>query len=92
MATAVISALSGRAVKGGLAMTGEITIRGRVLAVGGIKEKVLAAYRQGIHTVIMPKKNEKDIDELPTNVKRAMRFVLVETMDEVLKEALTEHE
>jgi ATP-dependent Lon protease len=92
MATAVISALSGRAVKGGLAMTGEITIRGRVLAVGGIKEKVLAAYRQGIHTVIMPKKNEKDIDELPTNVKRAMRFVFVETMDEVLKEALTEHE
>lgn len=90
MATAVVSALSGRAVKGGLAMTGEITIRGRVLAVGGIKEKVLAAYRQGIHTIIMPKKNEKDMEELPANVKRAIRFVLVETMDEVLKEALTE--
>lgn len=92
MATAVVSALSGHAVKGGLAMTGEITIRGRVLAVGGIKEKVLAAYRQGIRTIIMPKKNEKDLEELPTNVKREMRFVLVETMDEVLKEALVSNE
>ncbi|MBO5245124.1 MAG: AAA family ATPase, partial [Selenomonadales bacterium] len=92
MATAVVSALSGRAVKGGLAMTGEITIRGRVLAVGGIKEKVLAAYRQGIRTIIMPKKNEKDLEELPTNVKREMQFMLVETMDEVLKEALVSNE
>lgn len=90
MATAVISALTGRKVKAGIAMTGEITIRGRVLAVGGIKEKVLGAYRQGIRTIILPKKNEKDIEELPTNVKRMMRFVTVETMDEVLKEALVE--
>lgn len=90
MATAVISALTGHKVKAGIAMTGEITIRGRVLAVGGIKEKVLGAYRQGIRTIILPKKNEKDIDELPTNVKRMMRFVTVETMDEVLKEALVE--
>lgn len=90
MATAVISALTEREVLAGIAMTGEITIRGRVLAVGGIKEKVLGAYRQGIHTIIMPKKNEKDIEELPSNVRRAMRFVTVETMDEVLKEALVE--
>lgn len=90
MATAVISVLTNRAVKAGVAMTGEITIRGRVLAVGGIKEKVLGAYRQGIRTIILPKKNEQDIEELPTNVKRAMRFVAVETMDEVLKEALVE--
>lgn len=90
MATAVISALTEREVQAGIAMTGEITIRGRVLAVGGIKEKVLGAYRQGIHTIIMPKKNEKDIEELPSNVRRAMRFVTVETMDEVLKEALVE--
>lgn len=90
MATAVVSALTGRAVRSDVAMTGEITLRGRVLPVGGIKEKVLAANRVGIKTIIMPKENKRDIDEIPTNVKRNLEFVLVEHMDEVLKTALVD--
>ncbi len=69
-------------------MTGEITLRGRVLPVGGIKEKVLAAHRAGIKKIIMPKENKRDMDEIPVNVKRNLEFVLVEHMDEVLKTAL----
>lgn len=88
MSTAVVSALTNRAVRSDVAMTGEITLRGRVLPVGGIKEKVLAAHRVGIKTIIMPKENKRDIDEIPVNVKKHLEFVLVEHMDEVLKAAL----
>ena len=89
MATAVVSALSGVAVRSDVAMTGEITLRGRVLPIGGLKEKVLAAHRAGISTIIIPKENQKDMEEIPAPVARKLRFVLVEAMDEVLKEALT---
>ncbi len=88
MATAVISALSNIPVKNTVAMTGEITLRGRVLPVGGIKEKVLAAYRAGIKKVLLPEENKRDLDEIPDNVKKKMEFVLVEKMDEVLEHAL----
>ncbi len=90
MATAVISALTGRPVRRDVAMTGEITLRGRVLPIGGLKEKVLAAHRAGISTVIIPKENEKDLEEIPTAVKRKLEFVAVEHMDEVLRVALAE--
>lgn len=87
MATAVISALTGKQVRSDLAMTGEITLRGRVLPVGGIKEKVLAAHRVGIRKVILPQENRRDIDEIPTNVKRNLEFIFVEHMDDVVKNA-----
>lgn len=88
MALAVISALTKRPVPGNIAMTGEITLRGRVLAVGGVKEKLLAAHRAGITKVLIPKECEADLDEIPENVKEKMEFVLVEHMDEVLEQAL----
>ncbi len=88
MALAVISALTKRAVPGNIAMTGEITLRGRVLAVGGVKEKLLAAHRAGITKVLLPKECEADLEEIPDNVKEKMEFVLVEHMEEVLEEAL----
>lgn len=88
MATAMISALTGRKVKKNLAMTGEITLSGRVLPVGGIKEKFLAAHRYGVKTIIMPAKNEQDLEELPANVRAKMHFISVKHMDEVLKIAL----
>lgn len=88
MATAVASALIGKPIRNDLAMTGEITLRGRVLPVGGIKEKVLAAHRAGIKKIIMPKENKRDMEEIPVNVKRNLEFILVEHMDEVLKTAL----
>lgn len=88
MATAMISALTGRKVKKNLAMTGEITLSGRVLPVGGIKEKFLAAHRYGVKTIIMPTKNEQDLEELPANVRAKMHFIPVKHMDEVLKIAL----
>jgi ATP-dependent Lon protease len=90
MATALISALTRIPVRRSVAMTGELTLRGKVLAVGGIKEKVLAARRAGISTVLLPRKNDKDIQELAKTIRRGMRFVLVEHMDEVLTAALTE--
>ena len=71
-----------------VAMTGEITLRGRVLPIGGLKEKILAAHRSGIKTIIIPKENEKDLEELPENVARKVTIVLVESMDEVWREAL----
>jgi len=88
MATAVVSALTGRPVRSDVAMTGEITLRGRALPVGGGKEKVLAAHRVGIKTIIMPKENKRDIDEIPANVRKNLEFVFVEHMDEVLEKAL----
>lgn len=88
MATAVISALSGLPVRHDLAMTGEITLRGRILPVGGIKEKVLAAHRAGIKTMLLPRDNEKDLEDIPNNVRRKIEIVLVEHMDEVLRLAL----
>lgn len=88
MATALVSALSKKAVSKYVGMTGEITLRGRVLPIGGLKEKSLAAHRAGLKKVIMPKDNEKDIDEIPESVRDELEFVPVEHMDEVLKHAL----
>ncbi|WXA98423.1 endopeptidase La [Pendulispora brunnea] len=88
MATSLASALIKVPVKRDLAMTGEITLRGRVLPIGGLKEKLLAAHRSGITTVIVPRENRKDLREVPRRVLRATRIVLVEHMDEVLREAL----
>ena len=87
MATALISALTGRAIRRDVAMTGEITLRGRVLPVGGIKEKVLGAHRAGIRTIILPAKNERDIAEVPSQVKRKLSFIYVEQVDEVFVNA-----
>lgn len=84
MATAMISALTHKKVRGDVAMTGEITLRGRVLPIGGLKEKVLAAYREGIHTIILPKENARDIEDIPETVRKTLEFVPVENMDEVL--------
>ena len=70
MASAMISALTGRKVRADIAMTGEVTIRGRVLPIGGLKEKALASYRQGIKTVIIPKGNEKDVHEIPKEIRK----------------------
>lgn len=88
MATALVSALTQKAVRRDVAMTGEITLRGRVLPIGGLKEKVLAAHRSGIRTVIIPAENTRDIEEIPDNIKQDMTFVPVEHMDEVLAVAL----
>ena len=88
IAVALASAMSGKLVRKDVAMTGEITLRGRVLPIGGVKEKVLAAHRAGIHTVIMPMENQKDLADIPANVKRKMKFIPVAHMDEVLQETL----
>lgn len=88
MATAMISALTGQKVKSDIAMTGEITLRGRVLSIGGLKEKVLAAYREGMKYILLPKENEPDIEDIPQEVREKLTFVPVETMDEVLAKAL----
>jgi ATP-dependent Lon protease len=88
MATALVSALTGRCIDQNLAMTGEITLRGRVLAIGGLKEKLLAAKRAGITRVLIPKENEKHLEEVPAAVRRALNIVPVAHMDEVLDEAI----
>ena len=88
MATSIASAFTGRAVHKNVAMTGEVTLRGRVLPIGGLKEKTLAAKRMGITKVIIPKRNENDLEDIPKYIKKDMKFVPVETMDEVLKHAL----
>ncbi|MBE5745003.1 MAG: endopeptidase La [Clostridiales bacterium] len=88
IATAILSALTGRTVRGDIAMTGEITLRGKVLPIGGLKEKALAARRVGIKTVIIPKGNEKDLEELPTVVKEEISFIPVDEVDEVFALAI----
>jgi ATP-dependent Lon protease len=88
MATAIASALTGLAVDQGLAMTGEITLRGRILAIGGLKEKLLAAKRAGIHRVLIPKENEKNLEEVPMTILRALQIHPVAHMDEVLDKAI----
>jgi ATP-dependent Lon protease len=88
MATSIASALTRIPVRNQLAMTGEITLRGRVMPIGGLKEKLLAAHRNGVTVVLMPKENRKDLREVPRRVLRAMRLVLVDHMDDVLREAL----
>ena len=87
MATAMLSAITGKKVRADLAMTGEITLRGRVLPIGGLKEKILAAKNAGIHTVLVPKKNRKDIEEIEAEIREGIEILYVETMDEVLRES-----
>lgn len=88
IATSLVSLASGRKVKPQIGMTGEITLRGQVLAIGGVKEKVLAAHRSGLTTVILPKQNQQDVDDVPDEIRKAMKFIFVETVDEVIKAAL----
>ncbi|WP_163970150.1 endopeptidase La [Oceanobacillus halotolerans] len=90
MATALVSALTGRAVKKEVGMTGEITLRGRVLPIGGLKEKSLSAHRAGLTTIIIPEENEKDIDDIPKSVRKELSFVKVNHLDQVLEHALSE--
>ena len=88
MATAIISAVTGIPVRKDLTMTGEVTLRGKVLPVGGIKHKLLAAYRADITEIILPRDNEKDLEEIPEDVLAKLEIHLVEQMDEVLRYAL----
>ena len=90
MTTAIVSALTGIAVKQNVAMTGEVTLRGRVLPIGGLKEKLLAAHRAGIDTVIIPKENLKDLEEVPQKVRDAIQIVPAESVKTVLETALCE--
>ena len=89
MVTSIVSALTNNPVKRDVAMTGEVTLRGRVLPIGGLKEKLLAALRGGIKTVVIPSENEKDLIEIPQNVKDGLKIIPVTHVDEVLKIALT---
>ena len=88
MATSIVSVLTGIAVRKDIAMTGEITLRGRVLPIGGLKEKLLAALRGGIKKVMIPKDNEKDLAEIPDNVKKGLEIVPVTSVEEVMAHAL----
>ena len=90
MTTALVSALTGIPVKQNVAMTGEITLRGRVLPIGGLKEKLLAAHRAGIDTVLIPKENLKDLEEVPANVREALTIIPAEDVHTVLETALCE--
>ncbi|SEF84733.1 ATP-dependent Lon protease [Caloramator fervidus] len=90
MVTAMVSALSKRPVRSDVAMTGEITLTGRVLAIGGVKEKCLAAYRAGIKNVILPMENKSDVEKVPENIRKKMKFIFVERIEEVLENALAE--
>lgn len=92
MATALVSALTGRAVRKDVGMTGEITLRGNVLPIGGLKEKSLSAHRAGITTIIIPAENERDIEDIPKSVREDLTFITVKHLDEVLKHALTEED
>jgi ATP-dependent Lon protease len=88
LATAMISALTQRKIRRDVAMTGEITLRGRVLPIGGVREKILTAQRAGVKTILLPKQNAKDLDEIPKRLLRGVNLVLVSHMDEVLEQAL----
>ena len=88
MATSIVSVLTGIPVRRDVAMTGELTLRGRVLPIGGLKEKLLAALRAGIKTVIIPSENEKDLADIPDNVKDGLKIIPVTNMEEVLKIAI----
>ena len=88
LATAVYSALSQRYVNKEVGMTGEITLRGNVLPIGGLKEKAIAAHRSGLKTILIPKDNEKDIDDIPKEVKAALTIILVEHVTDVFQQAL----
>ena len=90
MVTAMVSTLTGIAVRADIAMTGEVTLRGRVLAIGGLKEKLLAAMRGGIKTVLIPEENRKDLAEIPANIQAALEIIPVSHVDEVLALALTQ--
>jgi len=92
MYTAILSLLTNRIVRNDVAMTGEITLRGTVLPIGGVKEKILAAHRSGIKTIILPEKNEKDLDEVPKQIREEMKFVLVNEVSQVVAEALENSE
>ena len=88
MATAIVSLVSGRTVKPRLGMTGEITLRGQVLRIGGVKEKIISAHRMGLRTVILPRRNEPDVEDVPDEIKKEMDFIYVDTVDEVIDAAL----
>ena len=88
MATAIVSLISGRPVRPDVAMTGEITLRGKVMRVGGIKEKVLAAHRARLSTILLPKRNEDDLEDLPDEVREALNFVFLDTVQDALDVAL----
>ena len=88
MATAIVSALAGIPVRKDVAMTGEITLRGRVLPIGGLKSKILAAHLAGAKIVILPRKNEKDLRDIPDEIRKQIKLILVDTMDQVLEAAL----
>jgi ATP-dependent Lon protease len=90
IATALISAITGRPVRSSIAMTGEITLRGRVLGIGGLKEKVLAAHHANIHNLVVPRENEKDLSEIPAKIRQRIHFTLVDSMDQVIDVALLE--
>ena len=88
LATAITSAFTGKKIRGDVAMTGEITLRGKVLPIGGLKEKALAAFRLGIRNVLIPDRNKKDLEEIPDNIRNEMNFIPVSTVGEVLKVAV----
>ena len=88
IAASLASLLSGRPVRSDVAMTGEITLRGKVLPVGGIKEKVLAARRAGIKTIILPRRNERDLEDIQPEVRKELEMIFVDTVDEVIRHAL----
>jgi ATP-dependent Lon protease len=88
MTTAIVSLLTGRAVRSTVGMTGEVTLQGLVLPIGGVKQKVLAAHRMGLTEVILPRRNEKDLDDVPESVRNAMTFHLAAKVEEVLEFAL----
>jgi ATP-dependent Lon protease len=90
MTTAIVSLLTGRPVRSTVGMTGEVTLQGLVLPIGGVKQKVLAAHRMGLKEVILPKRNEKDLDDVPESVRKEMTFHLASQVDDVLQHALVE--
>jgi ATP-dependent Lon protease len=92
IAASLASLLSGRPVRSDIAMTGEITLRGKVLPVGGIKEKVLAAKRAGIKTIILPRRNERDLEDIQPEVRKELEMIFVDTVDEVIRHALRDGE